>query len=286
MRTTITHMQKLKDAGEPFPVITAYDATGARLVEAAGVQFILVGDSLGMVVQGNETTIPVTLDEMIYHARMVVRGTKKALIIVDMPFLSYHLSPEQALANAGRLMQEGSAGAVKLEGGADMANTVARITASGIPVMAHIGLTPQHYHQFGGWKVQGRGSNAAKRLIDDALALEAAGAFSIVLETIPAPLAAEITAQLHIPTIGIGAGIGTSGQVQVFHDVLGMLERTPKHAKRYANLSQTITGAVAQYVDEVKRGKFPTEAQSFDVETGAANPDSVVANGVYGTIKG
>jgi 3-methyl-2-oxobutanoate hydroxymethyltransferase len=267
MRTTIIDIQKFKTMGQRFPMVTAYDASGARLVEAAGVPIILVGDSLGMVFQGHPTTLPVTLDEMIYHTRAVVRGTQNALIVLDLPFMTYTVSVEQALTNAARAMQEGGAGAIKLEGGVHIAPTVARIVACGIPVMGHIGLTPQSYHQLGGWRAQGRTTESARRLLDDALALEAAGAFAIVLETIPAALAKVITARLHIPTIGIGAGPHCDGQVQVFHDLLGLIEDfLPKHAKRFALLGAAIREAVAAYGAEVRAGSFPAAEHSIEVD--------------------
>jgi len=267
MRTTILGIQKMKDSGQKIPMVTAYDASFARLVEAAGIPIILVGDSLGMTVQGHDTTIPVTMDDMIYHARAVVRGTNKALIVVDLPFMSYGVSFEQALTNAARAMQEGGGGAVKIEGGTHMAPTVEQLVSNGIPVMAHIGLTPQSVHQLGGWRIQGRNADSAQRLIDDALALEQAGAFAIVLETIPALLGKEITARLHIPTIGIGAGPHCDGQVQVLHDMLGLLEdKLPKHAKRYTNLAQMIRQAVSEYAAEVHDSKFPTEEHSFEID--------------------
>ncbi len=270
MRTTILDIQKMKPAGQRIPMITAYDATSARLLEAVGIPMLLVGDSLGMVVQGYETTLPVTLDEMIYHTRAVVRGTRKALIVLDLPFMTYTISPEQALTSAARAMQEGGAGAVKLEGGAPIAPTLARIVTCGIPVMAHIGLTPQSVHQLGGWRVQGKDAEAARRLLDDALALEQAGAFAIVLETIPAPLAREITARLRIPTIGIGAGPDCDGQVQVFHDLFGLYEEfVPKHTRRYAALADEIRRAAAAYAGDVQSGAFPTEAQSFGMDSAA-----------------
>ncbi len=269
MRTTILTIQKMKDNGQRIPMLTAYDAPSAKLVEAAGMPMILVGDSLGMTVQGNETTLPVTLDEMIYHTRMVVRGTNKALIVFDLPFMTYTVSPEQALVSAGRAIQEGGAGAVKLEGGTHMAPTVSRIVQAGIPVMAHIGLTPQSVHKLGGWRIQGRDAVTAHHLIDDALALEQAGAFAIVLETIPAQLAKEITAKLHIPTIGIGAGPDCDGQVQVYHDVLGLIDHPPKHSKQYARLNEVIQKAVADYIADVQDGEFPTEAQSFMMDESA-----------------
>jgi 3-methyl-2-oxobutanoate hydroxymethyltransferase len=277
MRTTILNIQKMKGKGERIPMITAYDASGAGLVEAAGVPMILVGDSLGMTIQGHENTIPVTLDDMIYHTRNVVRGTNKALIILDLPFMTYTITPEQALANAARAIQEGGAGAVKMEGGAHMAPTIARVVESGIPVMAHIGLTPQSVHQLGGWRIQGRDVETAHRLIDDAIALEKAGAFAIVLETIPAPLAKDITARLHIPTIGIGAGPDCDGQVQVYHDLLGLTEgHMPKHAKAYATLAESIRQAVSTYVREVQDNSFPTEANSFQM-------DEATLAALYGT---
>ncbi|MEP7289314.1 MAG: 3-methyl-2-oxobutanoate hydroxymethyltransferase [Chloroflexota bacterium] len=267
MRTTILGIQKLKDSGQRIPMITAYDAVGARLVESAGIPIILVGDSLGMTIQGHETTLPVTLDDMIYHTRAVVRGTKKVMIVLDLPFMTYSISVEQALTSAARAMQDGGAGAVKMEGGVSMAPTVARVVSAGIPVMAHIGLTPQSVHQLGGWRIQGRDVSSAHRLIDDAVALEQAGAFAIVLETIPAELAKDITARLHIPTIGIGAGPYCDGQVQVFHDLLGMTEdKMPKHAKRYASLGEDIRQAVSHYIAEVQDQSFPTEENSFQMD--------------------
>lgn len=267
MRTTIRDIQRLKAERRRFAMLTAYDATMARLVEAAGIPIILVGDSLGMVVQGHETTLPVTLEQMIYHTQMVVRGTRKALIVADMPFGTYQASAEQAFLNAARLLQEGGAGAVKLEGGASLAPTVARLTENGIPVMAHIGLTPQHVHQMGGWRVQGRALEAARALIAAARAHEASGAFAIVLEGIPAALAAHITARLSIPTIGIGAGAGCDGQVQVLHDLLGLIEDfTPRHARHYAELGAALREAVARYIADVENGAFPTEAHSFSMD--------------------
>jgi 3-methyl-2-oxobutanoate hydroxymethyltransferase len=266
MRTSILAMQKQKAEKQPISVLTAYDATSAALVEAAGVAYILVGDSLGMVVQGHSTPIPVTLEQMIYHARMVVNGTEKAMIIGDMPFMSYKISPEQALTNGARFMQESGAGALKLEGGAAIAPTIKRMVEAGIPVMAHIGLTPQSVYQLGGWRVQGRQLEAAQKLVDDALAVEAAGAFAIVLETMPSAVAALVSKRLHIPTIGIGAGAGCDGQVQVYHDLLGLLARTPKHAKRYADLGQTITAAIRAYKSEVEAGLFPTADHNTDLD--------------------
>jgi 3-methyl-2-oxobutanoate hydroxymethyltransferase len=256
MRTTILDIQKMKDRGERIPMITAYDYTSAQIADRAGVPMILVGDSLGMVVLGYTSTVPVTLDEMLHHTSAVVRGSKQAMVIGDLPFLSY-TSVEQAVASAGRMMQETGAQAVKLEGGAAVAPTIARLVELGIPMMGHIGFTPQSVNQIG-TRVQGRQAGTAAQLIADALALEAAGAFGIVLELIPAQLAAAITARLRIPTIGIGAGAGCAGQVQVWHDLLGLYsDFEPRHAKRYANLADQIGTAVASYVSEVRAGTFP-----------------------------
>lgn len=264
MKTTIRHIQQKKERGEPIVMLTAYDYTTAKIAASAGVDILLVGDSLGMVIQGYETTLPVTLDEMIYHTRAVARGAPEALVIADMPFMTYQISPEQALANAGRVMQEGGAQGVKLEGGSHMAETVRRLVQVGIPVMAHIGLTPQSVNQFGGWRVQGRSSAEAERLRADAQALAAAGAFAIVLELTPAALAATITAASPIPTIGIGAGPHCDGQVQVIHDILGLFEDfLPKHARRYAELAATMRQAIGQYSADVRARAFPTAEQSW-----------------------
>lgn len=263
MRRTIRDIQKMKTAGEPIAMLTAYDATSAHLAEAAGAPMLLVGDSLGMVIQGHASTIPVTLEHIIYHTQMVMRVTQSALVVADMPFMTYKTTVEQAMTNAARLMQESGAGAVKLEGGAYIAPTIVRIVEAGIPVMAHIGLTPQSVNQFGGFRVQGKDVNTAEQLMADALAVQDAGAFAVVLELLPAPLAQEITARLHIPTIGIGAGPHCSGQVQVFHDLLGLFPSFgPKHAKQYADAGEVILRALRQYVSEVQRGAFPTEANA------------------------
>ena len=267
MRTTILDIQKMKTAGVKIPMVTAYDAVMAKLVEAAGIPMILVGDSLGMVVQGHENTIPVTLEDMIYHTRMVVRGTKQVLVVCDLPFMTYKISPEQALANAARAMQEAGAGAVKMEGGAAFAEHIHRVVAAGIPVMGHIGLTPQSVHQLSGWRVQGKDADNARRLLDDAVAVEQAGAFAIVLETIPDALSKAITTRLAIPTIGIGGGIDCDGQVQVLPDLLGLFEEfLPKHAKRYANIAEVIRGAVSQYADEVRTGVFPAASNGTKMD--------------------
>lgn len=267
MRLTIRDLQRMKDEDEPIVLLTAYDATSARASEAAGVPALLVGDTLGMVVQGHDSTIPVTLEHIIYHCEIVSRVTQKPLIIGDMPFMTYSITAEQALANAARLIQEGKANCVKLEGGEFMAPTIRRIVEAGIPVMAHIGLTPQSVHQFGGFKVQGRELDAARRLIRDAEAVQAAGAFSVVLELVPAPLSQLITERLRIPTIGIGAGDGCSGQVQVFHDILALFDAfLPRHAKQYAQVGEIMRAAIAQYVAEVKDHQFPAPTNAFTMD--------------------
>ena len=247
----------MKQAGQLIPVLTCYDYTSAKILDAAGLPVLLVGDSLGNVVLGLETTLPVTMDMMLHHCRAVARGSQNALLVFDMPFATY--SPAdlpRSLTNAARALAEGGAQAVKLEGGAHMAPVVEALVGSGIPVMAHIGLTPQSVHQLGGYRVQGRDDAAKEKLLADALALELAGAFAIVLELIPAELAAEITGKLKIPTIGIGAGKQCDGQVQVFHDVFGLYEDfVPKHAKRYAQLAATIREAAKAYMEDVRHGK-------------------------------
>lgn len=266
-RVTPRDIRAMKPRGERVPMVTAYDYPTARLVDAAGIPMILVGDSLGTTVLGYETTIPVTLDDIVYHTRAVVRGTKQALIVADLPFMTYHPSAEAALRNAGRLLQAGGAQAVKLEGGRPVVETVRRMVESGIPVMGHLGLTPQSVHAFGGHRVQGRDEDSARRLREDAKALEQAGAFAIVLELIPAPLAREITAELAIPTIGIGAGPSCDGQVQVIHDLLGLDPSFhPRHARRYLNLAETIQNALASYAQDVRDGSFPSAAESFGME--------------------
>lgn len=263
MRTTIRDIQKMKASGELIPMLTAYDATSAYLGEQAGAAMLLVGDSVGMVVQGHQSTIPVTLEHMIYHSQIVVRVTEKTLVVGDLPFMTYKASTEQAMFNGARLMQESGAGAIKLEGGEYIAPTIDRLVQAGIPVMAHIGLTPQSVNQFGGFRVQGKDKDTAERLISDAQAVQDAGAFAVVLELVPEQLAQEITNKLKIPTIGIGAGAHCSGQVQVFHDLLGLYPSFgPRHAKKYADAGQVIKDALAQYVNEVKTAQFPTQANS------------------------
>lgn len=267
MRVTITEIKEMKQRKEKIPMLTAYDYVTAKMVDEAGVPLILVGDSLGMVMLGYESTIPVTMEEMIHHTKAVVRGAKKALIIGDMPFMSYHISVSDALHNAARFIQEGGAQAVKLEGGEVVAEKVRRLVDCGIPVMGHIGLTPQSIHQLGGFKVQGKAVEEAKKLLNDARILEEAGAFAIVLECTPAPLSKLITHKLAIPTIGIGAGPDCDGQVQVISDLLGLYtEFVPKHAKQYARLAEEIKTAVSSYIAEVKSLSFPTMEQSYTMD--------------------
>ncbi len=266
-RTTVRDLARMKAKGEKIPMITAYDYTSARLADAAKIPVVLVGDSLGRVVLGHDSTISVTMEDMIHHTKTVARGIKEALVVTDMPFMSYQIDPAQAMANAGRLLQEGGAQSVKLEGGRQMAETVRRIVECGIPVMGHIGLTPQSVHALGGYRVQGREIKEAEGLILDAEALQEAGAYALVLECVPAPLAELISRRLTIPTIGIGAGPGCDGQVQVLHDMLGLFtDFVPKHAKQYANLGQIIQEAFCQYAQEVREGVFPTSKESFTMD--------------------
>jgi 3-methyl-2-oxobutanoate hydroxymethyltransferase len=267
MRVTITEIKDMKHRKEKIPMLTAYDYVTAKIVDETGVPLILVGDSLGMVMLGYESTIPVTMEEMIHHIKAVVRGAKKALIIGDMPFMTYHVSISDALHNAARFIQEGGAQAVKIEGGEVVAETVSRLVGCGIPVMGHIGLTPQSIHQLGGFKVRGKGLEEAKKLLNDARALEEAGAFAVVLECTPAPLSKLITQKLTIPTIGIGAGLDCDGQVQVISDLLGLYtDFVPKHAKRYASLAGEIKTAVSNYISEVKSRSFPTMEQAYAMD--------------------
>lgn len=271
MRLTIRDLQKMKTNGERIAMLTAYDATSARLSEAAGVPALLVGDSLGMVIQGHASTIPVTLEQMIYHAGIVTRVTQRPLVVGDLPFMTYSVSVEQALTSAARMMQEAGVNAVKVEGGAFMAPTIARLTENGIPVMAHLGLTPQSVNQFGGYRVQGRDLDAAQRLLHDAEAVQDAGAFAVVLELVTTPVAQAITERLRIPTIGIGAGPGCDGQVQVFHDILALYDALmPRHSKLYAQAGEAIRQGIADYVREVQSGEFPAEAHSFAMPDEAA----------------
>ncbi len=266
MRTSILQIKEMKQKGKKIPMLTAYDYATAKLVDAAGIPLILVGDSLGTVILGYDSTIPVTMDVMIHHTKAVVRGTEQALVIGDMPFMTY-ASVGEALHNAARFMQEAGAQAVKLEGGVTMADTVRRIVDCGIPVMGHIGLTPQSVHQLGGFKVQGKTPESALRLVKDACALDEAGAFAIVLEAVPTPLARIITRKVSVPTIGIGAGPFCDGQVQVISDMLGLFtDFVPKHAKQYVKLADAIKQAVGEYASEVQAGTFPTDKQSFTMD--------------------
>ena len=263
-RVSITDLKAMKKRGERFAMITAYDYPSARLVEDAGVPIILVGDSLAMVVLGYDSTIPVTMDEMLHHVKAVVRGTARAHVVADMPFMSYQTGPEDALRNAGRMLKEGGAQSVKLEGGLRVAETVRRLVSSGIPAMGHLGLTPQSVNQFGGYKVQGKTPAAAVKLINDALALQEAGAYAVVLETVPAQLAQTITDKLSIPTIGIGAGPDCDGQILVLHDMIGLGgDHTPKFARRYVNVAESISRAVGEYARDVRNGSFPADSESF-----------------------
>ena len=263
-KMTVPRLVAKKGRHEPITMLTAYDYTGAQFVDAAAIDAILVGDSLGMVVMGLETTLPVTMDEMLHHCRAVARGAKYAHLVGDMPFMSYQAEVAEAVRNAGRFLREGGMDAIKLEGGREVTATVRAIVAAGIPVMGHIGLTPQSIHKFGGPRAQGRTAAAALRLVEDAEALEAAGCYAIVLEAVPAPVAAAITRHIDIPTIGIGAGAGCDGQVLVYHDVLGLFDRIhPPFVKEYAHLSEAIVTAFSAYRDEVVNGQFPADEHSY-----------------------
>ena len=263
-KVTTATIRERKIKGEKIAMLTAYDYATATALDESGVDIILVGDSLGMVVLGYDSTLPVTMEDMLHHTKAVARGTKRALVIADMPFLSYQVSQEKAIYNAGRFLQEAGAHGVKLEGGMEIANLTRKITSIGIPVMGHLGLTPQSVHQLGGYKIQGKEGAAAKKIMEDAKAIEEAGAFSIVLECVPAPLAKTITQSVSIPTIGIGAGVDCDGQVLVINDMLGMFERsTPKFVKRYCNLHAQMKESVRQYIDEVKNGAFPDKEHSL-----------------------
>jgi 3-methyl-2-oxobutanoate hydroxymethyltransferase len=266
MRISINQIREMKARGEKISMLTAYDYATARIIDDTGIPMILVGDSLGMVMLGHESTIPVTMEDMLHHTKAVVRGTRRSLVIGDLPFMTY-ANVGDALRNSARFIQEAGAQAVKLEGGVSVAERVRAIVNCGIPVMGHIGLTPQSINQLGGYKVQGKTPDSARHLLDDALALEAAGVFAVVLETVPTPLAALISQRLSIPTIGIGAGNGCDGQVQVVSDILGLYtEFVPKHTKQYAHLADSIRAAVSEYDKEVKSGLFPTEAHSFSMD--------------------
>ncbi|MBP6471418.1 MAG: 3-methyl-2-oxobutanoate hydroxymethyltransferase [Chloroflexi bacterium] len=263
-KVTIPALVTKKQQGNPITMLTAYDYSSALLVDKAGIDIILVGDSLAMVMMGLDSTNPVTMEVMLHHGRMVARGAKQAFLVGDMPFMSFQVSVEEAVRNAGRFLQEGGMEAVKLEGGRAMADRVRAITQAGIPVMGHIGLTPQSVSSLGGYKVQGKTAVAAYTLLQDALALQEAGCFSLVLEAVPAPVAAEISRRLAIPTLGIGAGAGCDGQVLVYHDLLGLFDKfQPKFVKQYANIGEQILQALAQYRQEVTEKTFPAESHTF-----------------------
>ena len=269
MRVSISDIKGKKQKKEKIVMLTAYDYSTAKLVDEAGVPLILVGDSLGMVVLGYDSTIPVTIDVMLHHTKAVVRGTQHALVVGDMPFMTYQTDTSEAMRNAARFMQEAGAQAVKLEGGVVVADTVKRIVDCGIPVMGHLGLTPQSIHQLGGYKVQGKTTETARRLLEDAMALEQAGAFCVVLELVPAQLSKLVTEKLSIPTIGIGAGPDCDGQVQVISDVLGLFtDFVPKHAKQYVKLADSISAAIRNYSEEVTSGTFPTMANTSSMDEG------------------
>ncbi|MBK7861507.1 MAG: 3-methyl-2-oxobutanoate hydroxymethyltransferase [Archangiaceae bacterium] len=292
-KVTIHTLKKLKLAGQKICMVTAYDATFSRILDEAGADVLLVGDSLGMVVQGNDSTLPVTMDQMIYHCRAVARGAKRAHVVGDLPFMSYQTSVDEAVKNAGRMIAEGGAQSVKLEGGAEFADVVKAITRASIPVMGHIGLTPQSVHKMGGYVVQGRDEDTARRLLDDAVALEAAGCFALVMEGVPLELARSITARLSIPTIGIGAGKYCDGQVLVCYDLLGFNpDFKPKFVKRYADGFGTVKSAAAKFFEEVRAVSFPDEDHSFRsnaMRLVASNPDVLTPereekekSGIYG----
>jgi len=261
--TTRTIIQSKKD-GAKISVLTAYDAIVARILDEAGIDIILVGDSLSNVVQGNDTTIPVTLEQMIYHGRIVARAVKRALVVVDMPFMSFQVGPEETIRNAGRILKETGASAVKVEGGKAIAESVRRMTEIGIPVMGHLGLTPQSINKFGGYKPRGEEKEEAARILADAKLLEVAGAFTIVLEKIPAQLAARVTKSIKIPTIGIGAGVHCDGQVLVYADMVGLTrDFKPRFVRHYANLAEEMHNAFVRYIEDVKSGKFPSKEESY-----------------------
>lgn len=279
MKTRLDFM-KMKKNNEPIAMLTAYDYPTAKLAERADVDMILVGDSLGMVVLGYDSTIPVTIEDMIHHTKAVKRGAKNTFVVTDMPFMSYHISKSLSLQNAARLMQEAGADAVKVEGADEVTELIEALTKGGIPVVAHLGLTPQSVGVLGGYKVQGKDVESAKKLLADAYACQKAGAIAIVLECVPRQLSEELSNQLNIPTIGIGAGVNTDGQVLVFHDIVGYgVDRVPKFVKQYTNVSETIEGAIRQYVSEVKFHSFPEEKHTFSMK-------EEELQGLYGGTKG
>lgn len=266
MKNTVSTFREQKAKGEKISMLTAYDYSTAKLMDEAGINGILVGDSLGMVMLGYEDTLPVTMEDMIHHTAAVCRGAKNTLVVGDMPFISYQVSVEEAVYNAGRLMKEGRCQAVKLEGGASVCPQIRAITNASIPVMAHIGLTPQSINAFGGFKVQGKSEEAAKKLLEDAKAVEEAGAFAVVLECVPAKLAELISKSISIPTIGIGAGAGCDGQILVYQDMLGLFsDFTPKFVKKYANVGEMMTQAFRDYIADVQEGSFPAPEHTFAI---------------------
>ena len=265
-RLTARDIVAMKHAGKRIAALTAYDYTSAQMLDAAGIPLILVGDTLGMVVQGEDSTLPVTLEQIVYHASLVERGSERALVVGDMPFMTYQVSPEDALRNAARLMTAGRVGAVKLEGGVDVAPTVARLMAAGIPVCGHLGFTPQSTHSLGGPRIQGREPTAAAALVADAKALESAGAFAIVLELVPASVAAEISRRVAIPTLGIGSGPDCDGEIQVFHDLFGLYtDFQPRHTRRYLNVAEDVAAAARRYASDVTSRSFPGPEQTSDL---------------------
>lgn len=275
-RVTITDLRRMKASGDRISMITAYDATFAKLADRGGADVILVGDSLGMVIQGRDDTLGVTVDDIIYHTKAVLRGAERAHVVADMPFMSYQADPVEAVKNAGRLLAEGGAQSVKLEGGEEHAELVHKLVRSGIPVMGHLGLTPQSVHAMGGFKVQGKTQAAAERLLRDARALEAAGAYAIVLEGVPVELSRVVTEALEIPTIGIGAGVECDGQVLVIYDLLGLFDDfVPKFVKQYAKMGPEVVSAIKAYSDEVREGTFPAEAHTFHTKEKLFTPRAV-----------
>ena len=279
-RVTVREIADLKSRGEKIAMVTAYDYSTAKLADGAGMPLILVGDSLGMVMLGHESTIPVTMEDMIHHSKAVVRGVKRSMVVADLPFMTYQIDAAQAMQNAGRLVQEGGAHSVKLEGGVGVAETVSQIVESGVPVMGHIGLTPQSVNRFGGYRVRGKDKEEAAQLVRDAVALEEAGAFAVVLELLPTSLAGAISRRLTIPTIGIGAGPHCDGQVQVLHDMLGLFtDFAPKHARQYAKLAATISDALRRYVSDVQEGTFPGERESFGMDDGLMKEVEEIVDG-------
>ena len=282
-RVTVREIAALKARGEKIPMVTAYDYPTAKLADEAKIPLILVGDSLGMVMLGHESTIPVTMEDIIHHSKAVVRGVKRSMVVADLPFMTYQIDAGEAMRNAGRLLQEGGAHSVKLEGGVRVAETVARIVESGVPVMGHIGLTPQSVNGFGGYRVRGKDIEEAAQLIRDAVALEDAGAYAVVLELLPTSLAGAISRRLTIPTIGIGAGPHCDGQVQVLHDMLGLFtDFAPKHARQYTKLAATISDALRRYASDVQEGTFPGEKESFGMDDGVMKEvEEIVDQSLY-----